>query len=61
MVGETDAIYLKIIYYVNVCDARKKQAEKKNVDGVTDKPWFSDEDFEELAQTLKHVSTYTHR
>ena len=48
-------MFLKITYYVNVCNAQKTQAETKITDGVTDKPWFSDEDFEELTQTIKHV------
>lgn len=54
-VGRKDVMFLKITYYVNVCNAQKTQAETKKTDGVTDQPWFSDDDFEELTQTIKHV------
>ena len=54
-VGETDVIYMKIIYYVSPCDAQKKQSQIAKTDAITDKPWFSDDDFEELAQKIKHV------
>ncbi len=60
-VGESDIIYINIVYYTSVCDAQKKQTEIEGhvpkVPDATDKPaWFSDKDFEQLAQTIKHVS-----
>ena len=57
-VGQRDNYYLNITYWVNVQDAQKKQTELKKTDDMSDKPWFPDDDFEDLAQTLKHVRTH---
>lgn len=56
-IGQTDTYFFRITYHISIEEARKIQQEASNDKAVTKQDWFSDDDFDELAKTLKEVKT----